>query len=147
MMCAREMNGFKQVADFYNEIERAKEIAKEQEREERRKELSIAYCETEILELLKSAAKRGHRIIDITLGKVRRDSTWKNDYYSLIKKEKKHYANGKSSYCIDTNCFGFNLDTIISYLREHCYSVKVVETCYNEYGRGRQPAVMLIISY
>jgi hypothetical protein len=143
MKCANEMLG---ILNREKEAERLAQLAKEAEIERLRSKMGVAsinFCENEIAESIEKCALRGQSDCWITLGRSR----WYDDIQDAVYRLKvylNYYANGKNSY--EPIGAPMDLNTIVEYLKHHCYDVAVYESHYMRYGFGKQRSFSLRIS-
>ena len=148
MKCAIEMN---QVVEQVQAIQLAQKMAEEMRIKRAiamAQENSVAFCETVIAKKLEQVAKAGERFCDIILGL----HCWSNDpyrgmnLYGPIERDGDVYADGTPSMRVKDEAL--SVETIISYLRKHCYEVEIAKDTlpFKTYGSGWQHGVLMRIS-
>lgn len=144
MLCKLELNIMKMTAerDYAEEQERLNELAMEKFRQT--KENTIAYCENELNEVFKTKAQTGKALIVQEEFVLEKDRIGNSVAYPL-KLGDCTYADGRLSY-IPNRKKMFNLETMESYLKSHCFSINYEEGTYYSYGLGRQKSTIMIIS-
>ena len=144
MLCKLELKSIKMIAEreYAEEQRKLDEIAKE--KFQHIKEETISYCENELNGIF---LKKAENIEPLTFTKkfhLEKDRLGNILAYSL-KLENYKYANGDLSYCADAKQI-FDLSTMESHLKAHCFSVDYEDSFYKQYGFGDRKSKTMIIS-
>ena len=144
MLCKLELKSIKMIAEreYAEKQRKLDEIAKE--KLQHIKEETIAYCENELNEIF---LKKAENIEPLTFTKkfhLEKDRLGNILAYSL-KLENCTYANGDESYRPDEKQI-FDLSTMESHLKAHCFSIDYEDSFYKQYGFGDRKSKTMIIS-
>ena len=144
MLCKLELKSIKMIAEREYEEEQRKldEIAKK--KFQHIKEETISYCENELNEIF---LKKAENIEPLTFTKkfhLEKDRLGNILAYSL-KLENCTYANGDESYRPDEKQI-FDLKTMESHLKAHCFSIDYEDSFYKQYGFGNRKSKTMVIS-
>ena len=144
MLCKLELKSIKMIAEREYEEEQRKldEIAKK--KFQHIKEETISYCENELNEIF---LKKAENIEPLTFTKkfhLEKDRLGNILAYSL-KLENCTYANGDESYRPDGKQI-FDLKTMESHLKAHCFSIDYEDSFYKQYGFGNRKSKTMVIS-
>lgn len=143
MLCRLELNKIKidAIKDYEEEQRELDEIAKT--KFENIKERTISYCNTILnTEMKKLAEARCTLCVKMKFA-VSTDRLGNKIACALISEQQK-YANGNFSYRPNPD-EPFDLDTMITFLNKHCFSVDLRKSFYNRYGFGSQECLEMII--
>ena len=108
------------------------------------KEETVSYCENELNEIF---LKKAENIEPLTFTKkfhLEKDRLGNILAYSL-KLENCTYANGDESYRPDEKQI-FDLKTMESHLKAHCFSIDYEDSFYKQYGFGNRKSKTIVIS-
>ena len=144
MLCKLELKSIKMIAEreYKEEQRKLDEIAKK--KFQHIKEETISYCENELNEIF---IKKAENIEPLTFTKkfhLEKDRLGNILAYSL-KLENCTYANGDESYRPDEKQI-FDLKTMESHLKAHCFSIDYEDSFYKQYGFGNRRSRTMIIS-
>ena len=144
MLCKLELKSIKMIAEreYAEEQRKLDEIAKE--KFQHIKEETIAYCENKLNEIF---LKKAENIEPLTFTKkfhLEKDRLGNILAYSL-KLENCTYANGDESYHPDEKQI-FDLKTMESHLKAHCFSIDYEDSFYKQYGFGNRKSKTMVIS-
>ena len=144
MLCKLELKSIKMIAEreYAEEQRKLDEIAKK--KFQHIKEETISYCENELNEIF---LKKAENIEPLTFTKkfhLEKDRLENILAYSL-KLENCTYANGDESYRPDEKQI-FDLKTMESHLKAHCFSIDYEDSFYKQYGFGNRKSKTMVIS-
>lgn len=144
MLCKLELKSIKMIAEreYAEEQRKLDEIAKE--KFQHIKEETISYCENELNEIF---LRKAENIEPLTFTKkfhLEKDRLGNILAYSL-KLENCTYANGDESYRPDEKQI-FDLKTMESHLKAHCFSIDYEDSFYKQYGFGNRKSKTIVIS-
>ena len=144
MLCKLELKSIKMIAEreYVEEQRKLDEIAKK--KFQHIKEETISYCENELNEIF---IKKAENMEPLTFTKkfhLEKDRLGNILAYSL-KLENCTYANGDESYRPDEKQI-FDLKTMESHLKAHCFSIDYEDSFYKQYGFGNRRSKTMIIS-
>ena len=144
MFCKLELKSIKMIAEreYAEEQRKLDEIAKK--KFQHIKEETVSYCENELNEIF---IKKAENIEPLTFAKkfhLEKDRLGNILAYSL-KLENCTYANGDESYRPDEKQI-FDLKTMESHLKAHCFSIDYEDSFYKQYGFGNRKSKTMIIS-
>ena len=144
MLCKLELKTIKMIAEreYMEEQRKLDEIAKE--KFQRIKENTISYCENELNEIFRRKAEKIEPLTFTKKFHLEKDRLGNILAYPL-KLENCKYANGDLSYCADAKQI-FDLKTMESHLKAHCFSVDYEDSFYKQYGFGDRKSKTMIIS-
>ena len=144
MLCKLELKSIKMIAEreYMEEQRKLDEIAKE--KFQRIKENTISYCENELNEIFRRKAEKIEPLTFTKKFHLEKDRLGNILAYPL-KLENCKYANGDLSYCADAKQI-FDLKTMESHLKAHCFSVDYEDSFYKQYGFGDRKSKTMIIS-
>ena len=144
MLCKLELNAIKMMAEkeYEKEQKRLDEIAKE--KFQHIKEETISYCENELNEIFLKKAEKRETLAFTQKFHLKEDRLGNTLAYAL-KLENCTYADGGFSYCPDEKHI-YDLKTMESHLKNHCFSVDYKDSNYMQYGRGCQKSTTINIS-
>ena len=144
MLCKLELKSIKMIAEreYMEEQRKLDEIAKE--KFQRIKEETISYCENELNEIFLNKAENRELLVFTKRFHLEKDRLGNILAYPL-KLENCKYANGDLSYCADAKQI-FDLKTMESHLKAHCFSVDYEDSFYKQYGFGDRKSKTMIIS-
>ena len=128
--------------EYAEEQRKLDEIAKE--KFQHIKEETISYCENELNEIF---LRKAENIEPLTFTKkfhLEKDRLGNILAYSL-KLENCTYANGDESYRPDEKQI-FDLKTMESHLKAHCFSIDYEDSFYKQYGFGNRKSKTMVIS-
>lgn len=144
MLCKLELKSIKMIAEreYAEEQRKLDEIAKK--KFQHIKEETVSYCENELNEIF---LKKAENIEPLTFTKkfhLEKDRLGNILAYSL-KLENCTYANGDESYRPDEKQI-FDLKTMESHLKAHCFSIDYEDSFYKQYGFGNRKSKTMVIS-
>ena len=144
MLCKLELKSIKMIAEreYAEEQRKLDEIAKK--KFQHIKEETVSYCENELNEIF---LKKAENIEPLTFTKkfhLEKDRLGNILAYSL-KLENCTYANGDESYRPDEKQI-FDLKTMESHLKAHCFSIDYEDSFYKQYGFGNRKSKTIVIS-
>lgn len=134
MKCALEIIETTEVAkEIIRKEEEAKDLAcmlKHQEVIEN----SIRFCEEVVGQFFEANASKGIITNYIIEGRTHEDRL-KHRLWSPLKYDGQNYADGTRSRITDYS-IEYDINTIISYLKQFCYEVELIDFWYKTYGLG-----------
>lgn len=143
MLCKLELKSMKMKA----EKEQAEEQRKLDEiaslKFENIKERTISYCNTILNTEMKERAKAMESLCVRIKFAISIDRLGNRIACTLVP-EVQRYANGDFSYRPNPD-EPFDLDTMVTFLQKHCFSVELKKSFYNRYGLGSQDCLEMII--
>ncbi len=144
MLCKLELNVIKTIAEkeYAEEQKRLDNIAKE--KFQHIKEETISYCENELNEIFLKKAENRESLTFTQKFHLEKDRIGNIIAYAL-KLDNWTYSNGDFSWRPDEKQV-FDLKTMESYLKGHCFSIDYEDSTYRRYGRGSLKSTTIIIN-
>lgn len=130
-------------AEYKAEQERLDQIAHEERRQNALK--TIEYCETTINDFFVESAKSRKENPQFEIKVVIYEDRNSFEYIRPLKKVKSKYADSRTEHRPDDE-IKFDLITLVEYLSQFCYTVKIVEDDYWHYGWGNLISKKIIVS-
>lgn len=143
MLCRLELNKIKLNAqqEYDKEQKRLDEIA--ETKIKNIKERTISYCNTILNTEMKELAEARNSLCIRIKFAISTDRLGNKIACTLIT-EQQRYANGDFSYRPNPD-EPFDLNTMMNFLNEHCFTVSLRKSFYNRYGFGTQDCLEMII--
>ena len=134
MKCAAELITLKKVAEAEYQAEEHRKDLEALLAFQQMKENAINFCETTINSALIEKAQNRQQLSMSFKIEINKDRLG-NKFFYCIARDKHTYANGNPSYYPDSS-IGYAFDTLIDYLREHCFEIRNDYCTYPRYGCG-----------
>jgi hypothetical protein len=144
MKCALDFTIIKAEAEAKYEEELRLEKEKKARALQEAKERTIKFCETQVNMALEEAAKSRKNGIFYYFGD--KDYFEDDNYLYPLTEKKKFYADGRSSFNKD-DYHPLCKKTLIEYLNQFCFDVKIENWTYYHYGSGSQRGKKVTITF
>ena len=144
MNCVAEIMAIRLKAEneYKAEQERLDRIAHEERRQNALK--TIEYCETEINDFFVESAKSRKENPQFEIRGIICEDRNGFEYICPLKQVKSKYADSRTEHRPDDE-IKFDFVTLVEYLSQFCYTIKVVEDDYWRYGWGNLISKKIVI--